>query len=216
MNHSKLLLAALTLAASTADAQLGGRSQFRPASYASLSAGLLGISGIADRNSGADWAFGQGIEWRFSIEHAIQNQTGIGLTVAYASMPLDYYPGASGSAVCGNPCDARAAVWSILTGFHMGGGLGFHQVIEVDAGITQFSNFRTDDGERLDAEKQSWDFAASIAYGFGIGITPRLSFSVVQGYGMIFHPDRGSGSSTGYPQTRVTRLGMKYGMGLKR
>lgn len=216
MNHSKLLLAALTLAASAVDAQLGGRSQFRPASYVSLSAGLLSISGIADRNSGADWAFGQGLEWRLTMDQAIQNQTGIGLTVAYASMPLDYYPPVSGSSVCSSVCNARAGVWSLLAGFHMGGGLGFHQVIDVDVGMTQFSTFRTDDGEKIDAEKQSWDFSASLGYGFGIGITPRLSFAIVQGYGMIFHPDRGSGSSTGYPQTRITRLTMKYGMGLKR
>lgn len=216
VNQSKLLLAAFTLAAAAADAQLGGRGQYRPATYVSLSAGLLNISSIADRNSGADWQFGQGIEWRLTMDHAIQNQSGIGLTVGYASMPLDYAPGASGSAVCGSVCNARAQVWSILAGFHSGGGLGFHQVLEVDAGITQFSSFRTDAGERIEAEKQSWDFAASIGYGFGIGLTPRLSFSIVQAYGMIFHPDRGSGSSSGYAQNNATRIGMKYGMGLKR
>lgn len=211
-----VLVAALLVSSSTAGAQFEVRRSYSPSSYSSLSIGLLDISNIADRNSGSNWYFGQGIEYRLSLEYAIRNQTGVGLSVIYATLPLDYEP-ASPTGSCSPVCTANARLLAIMAGFHTGGRQGLHQVLEIDAGAAKFSSFRTDDGDDpIDVGDQGWDLSISIGYGLGIGFTDRFAVTLVQDYGLIFHPDRSSGSNSRFAQKRSTRLGVRYGMGIKR
>ena len=212
-----LPFALLAATGTVAQAQFDFRRASRPTAYTSLSIGLLDVGSIADERSGSDWIFGQGVEWRFTLDYAIQNQSGVGVTVVYATAPLDYIPPSSGNATCPFGCEATAEIWSVMGGFHAGGGQGVHQVLEIDAGATHFGRFRTDDGDQeIDVGDQRWDLSVSIGYGLGIGLSDRLSITLVQDYGLIFHSDRSSGSESRYAQKRTTRLGVRYGMGQKR
>jgi hypothetical protein len=106
----------------------------------------------------------------------------------------------------------------VEAGVHVGGGQGFHQVIELRAGMTMFSNFREDaTGARMEPLKTDADFGLGIGYGFGWGITERLQVVVLQDYGSTFHQRAGlSGSASGSVEQLVTRLGVRYDLGVSR
>ena len=58
--------------------------------------------------------------------------------------------------------------------FHIGGGLGLHQIIELQAGSTNYRNFQSSDGATL-APRDDTDFSFAAGYGIGFGFSLPLA-----------------------------------------
>src|SRR5262245_11967055 len=143
----------------------GGSQRTEPQFYASLWVGYHQLQPVDDGTSGSTWDFGSAAEYRATLEYSIGNESTLGVAGRYAKMPL-VYSTFTGSGVCAR-CDADAVVQSIEGFFHIGGRPGFHQVIELGAGFTQFRDFRARQGKVELPPKSDTDFSFSLAYGFG-------------------------------------------------
>jgi hypothetical protein len=101
--------------------------------------------------------------------------------------------------------------------FHLGGGSGFHQVIDAGVGVTQYGNFRDDAaGTRLVPSRDA-DFAFSIGYGIGYSPSERVEVFIVQEYGNTIHQREGlANDARTSAQQLVTRLGVRVGVGDRR
>ena len=111
-----------------------------------------------------------------------------------------------------NGCDADANVSQIFANLHIGGGTGLHQVIDVNAGMTLFSNFRRTSGERLDPSGMVSAFTFDIGYGFGNSLSPRFQLMLLQDWGLVIHK-RMSGQTNNTANQTTTRIGARYGLG---
>lgn len=208
-----LLALGAALGAAPARAQLiPRRVATAPAAWASLSLGYVQFDRpIDDGATGSRWDFGGAAQWRASLEHALRNDAGVGVSASLARVPLRYTP-ASGFAM-----NAHATVWSAEGFLHIGGGPGFHQVIELSAGATVYDDFRADaTGERLPPSRDP-DLDLGVAYGFGYSLNERAALTLVQGYEAAFHQRTGyQGNQGGMTQRYVTRLGLRVGLGTRR
>ena len=205
-------IAILVIAASTAQAQIiRSRVSNEASTWLGLSAGLVQMQGVADGRTESTWNFGSGLQYRASAEQAWENQASYGVTATLARMPLVYRGPA-----CAD-CDAHANVWSVQGSFHIGGGIGFHQVYEVSAGVTRFENFRDDrTGTKLTPNADT-DFSFTIGAGFGFAANSRLSFVLVQDLAYIVHQSEGQrNNSSNMASQYITRLGVRYGVGYKK
>ena len=187
-----------------------------PLVWTSLSAGLYEAQSVTDGRTGSVWAFGGGLQYRATIEAPMQRGASAGAVVTYSRMPLTYHDGGAlpVTSTCAPRCDAHADLMSIMALFRIGGGDGFHQVIDLAAGILRYANFEADaTAERL-PPRQDTDLALAIGYGFGYAISPRLHVVLVQDFSLTLHQDEGlSGDASRMQQQRTTRLGLRYGAG---
>jgi hypothetical protein len=183
-----------------------------PAAWTSLSIGWLSQGSLCDGDSSACWDFGSAPQWRGSLEYALGRGASIGVVATLAKVPLIYNGGLIGSSCVS--CDADAKVTQYMGNFRMGGGTGFHQVIDVSAGMTVFSNFQSTSGSRLGGKAVS-DFSFTVGYGFGYGLSQRTEVMLVQDYGLIIHK-RMPGSTNNTAQQSTTRIGLRVGLGEKR
>lgn len=215
MTRSALLAIGISLAgAAAAQAQIiDSRAVPRePVAWTSLSIGWLSQGELCDPDSNACWDFGSAPQWRGALEYPLGRGASVGVAAATARVPL-IYSGGVGATGCSG-CDADANVTQYFGNFRLGGGQGFHQVIDISGGMTVFSNFRSTGGARLGGNAVS---AASFAigYGFGYGFSPRMQFMLLQDYGLIIHK-RMPGSSNNTAQQSITRIGLRVGLGEKR
>lgn len=204
--------AALGLLPHTADAQIMRLpSRTEPAYWVTGGVGIMSQNDVSDGRTGSVWRFGQGLQWRGSAEFPISGGSTLGVTGGYARLPLTYDGPACGS------CDADADVWTGHIGFHAGGGLGFHQVLQLGAGVTRFSNFRASaSGETLPPEGDT-DFSFSLGYGFGYGVSRTFQLFIVQDFGAVLHQRDGlEGGARTLSQTNLTRAGLRFGFGARR
>lgn len=209
------VLALACAALNAADAQIiGPRIGRSPAAFASLGIGWLRQQGFCDKATGDCWAFGSGPQWRASFELPVgYGGTTFGVVGTTARMPLIYRGSGLGSSCLG--CDADANITQILGLLRLGGSEGLHQVIDVAAGATLFSNFRATDGTRIGPAGTTSRFTFAIAYGFGYGLSPRSEIFLEQEYGLIILP-RMAGSNTNTAQQSTIRIGGRIGLGDKR
>ena len=207
-----LVLAFLLPVTETADAQIIRSSRSNaPIGFVSLGIGWFQQQGLCNEASNSCWDFGSGPQWRATVELPVGNGASFGVAGTMGRMPLTY-DGGVGTASCGQ-CDADANISQILALFRIGGGSGFHQVIDLSAGVTLFSNFRrSDSGTRLGDGKMVQNYNFSIGYGFGYSLSPRTSIQLVQDYGLLIH-GRVPGSSDNTAQQSSTRIGVRLGLG---
>jgi hypothetical protein len=205
------------VSAGMAEAQIidGSRPISRePAAWTSLSIGWLTQQDLCDQDSNACWNFGGAPQWRATLDYPVGRGASLGVAATRAKVPLTY----EGSVLSPNSCagcDADANITQYFANFHMGGGeSGVHQVIDINAGMTVFSNFRSTSGTRLGGKAVS-DFSFAIGYGLGYGFSPRMQLMLVQDYGLIIHK-RAAGSSQNTAQQSTTRVGLRVGLGEKR
>lgn len=216
MKRIVFVLSGLLLSAgAAANAQIIDSRQVstEPIAWTSLSVGWLQHGGLCDPDSNSCWDFGSAPQFRASLEMPVgRGGASFGVAGTTARVPLTY----AGGLLSGcSQCDADANVSQILGTFHIGGTSGFHQVIDLNAGVTLFSNFRTTDGTRLDPDKTRSAFTFSLGYGFGYALSPRFSIMVLQDYGLVIHK-RVSGDPNNTAQQSTLRIGARYGMGSKR
>ena len=219
--HRPLAIAAvaLALAAPLADAQVlpVPRRSSAPVAWGSLSAGLLQFNNnILDGRTESVWDFGSALQYRGSVEMDVGNFGAVGLVAGIADAPLTYYNG-DVLGGCNGGCDAHAKLWTIAAGFHMGGGTGFHQIINLSAGMLIYRDFTTDDGnDPLPPESPDKDITLAVGYGFGWGFSNRMQLMLVQDAAYSLHQRDGlSGNQNSSSTQYITRLGLRVGLGSK-
>lgn len=211
----RILFVALVLVASLthgASAQIidSRRVSTGPLAYTSLGIGWLQHGGLCDPDSNSCWNFGAAPQFRASLEMPLgRSGASFGAAGTTARVPLTYVGGILSGC---SQCDADANVSQLLATLHIGGGSGFHQVIDLNAGMTLYSNFQATDGTRLDPSGTRSLFNFSLGYGFGYPLTPRLSVMVLQEYGLVIGK-RQAGEPNNTAQQSVLRIGARYGLG---
>ncbi|MGH7676935.1 MAG: hypothetical protein ACRENU_00630 [Gemmatimonadaceae bacterium] len=215
MTRSLFFALALSLASTeAARAQIlegPGRGGFsrEPIAWTSLSIGWLGHGGLCDQETNACWDFGSAPQWRGTLEFPVGRGATIGAAASIARVPLVYNGGILGNSCSG--CDADANVAQYFGNFRIGGGTGLHQIIDVNAGVTVFSNFRSTNGTRLGG-KALTDLSFLLGYGFGYSLNPRTQIMLVQDFGLVIH-QRQTGNSERTAQQQATRIGIRVGLG---
>ena len=206
-------LALLLIAVESAQSQIIGREQARysrgPIGYVSLGIGWMQQQEFNDPETGDAWNWGSAPQWRASLEFPVGSGATFGVAGTIAKVPLTF----DGS-TC-NQCDADANISQVMGLFHIGGGgsSSFSQVIDLQAGLTMFSNFReANTGARIGTGKMSQAFNFGIGYGFGYSLSPRTQISLVQDYGLIILK-RQPGTSQRSSQQTSTRIGFRIGLG---
>ena len=164
---------------------------------------------FSDGRTSSDWVFSDGLGWRATLEYGIGGGSTIGLLGTFARMPLEVRPWTAPSR------DADGDILSLQAVFHAGGGLGFHQIVEISAGVLEFRNFRSKDtGEKLGPVNGDRDLTFALGYGFGFGISSRTQIALVQDFGYTFHQREGlSASASRTTMHRSTRIGLRLGFG---
>jgi hypothetical protein len=223
------LVASLTLAAA---APLGAQvfkippKVAEPAVWLEASVGYFGMQDLADSHSNSIWRFSSTLQYRAALGYSLGRGSSLGLTVTYASVPLDY-ASLDGTPILALPIPssgtpqtttkAHADVGSLMATFHAGGGEGFHAVLDAGAGVTRFSSFRSDNGSHDLEPTSDLDPAFVIASGIGYSTSARTEFTLVQEYGSVFHQRGGLPSDVRTTaQQLTTRLGVRVGLGARR
>lgn len=209
-------LALMLVSAAAADAQIIDSRQVgtgEPVAWTSLSLGWLQHGGLCDPDSNSCWNFGSAPQFRATFDMPVGRGATVGLAGTTSRVPLVY----DGGLLSGcNRCDADANVSQILGNLRIGDGNGLHQVIDISAGMTIFSNFRTTtNGTKLDPARTVSSFTFGVGYGVGYSLSRRFQMFVVQDWGLVIHK-RMSGQTNNTANQTTTRIGARYGMGSRR
>jgi hypothetical protein len=209
------LLATLFCAGIPASAQIirtQPRGNGLPSSWISFSIGAFSAGDVSDGRSNSTWDFGNNtsMQYRASIEKALQGSSGIGLVGTYVRAPIAYYGGLDCTG-----CSAHINLYSVMATFHAGGGIGFHQVIDASIGSHVSSGIRRDsDDAQLDPQTSNSDFGFTVGYGFGYGLSRGFQITLVQDFGLAVHERTGlSAGDNNSLRMQATRLGVRIGFG---
>ncbi len=187
-------------------------SVYRPGAYTSISAGWVTQQAICDPESDACWTFGDGAQYRASIELPLGMATTFGLSYSHANLPLQWADTPPNSANCGGGvCPANAEMHQVLGLLHLGGSGMVTQLIDVSAGATRFANFKSTNGTPLGPGRPVTDFSFAVAIGIGFNLNRALQFTLQQEYGLVIHK-RVPGSTTRGTQQRTLRAGLRLGL----
>lgn len=206
------LLAGITQSATAQIIDAGGSSRRfgQPNAWASLGIGWLQQGGLCDPGSGSCWNFGNAMQWRGTLEYPMGRGATFGVAATTSRVPLRYVR----TLGCPTGCDADANVSQYLAQLHLGGGSGIQQAIDVTAGMTAFTNFRSKNtGARLEPAKAASNFSFSVGYGFAFPIKRNFQIALSQEYGQVIGK-RISGQSSNTARQNVTRIGARVGLGL--
>lgn len=178
-----------------------------------MSVGFMEISDVHDGSTNSDWLFGSAVQYRFSYEIPVENQSTFGITASFARVPLTYQSLAPIFVGCASPCDADATVTQLMATFHVGRSVaGFHQIIDLSLGAIGYSSFRArESGEPLPPHLDA-DLAAGIGYGFGYTFSPDMQITLVQEGFLSMHQRAGvAGGEDTIGRQFVLRLGTRFG-----
>jgi hypothetical protein len=172
-----------------------------------VAAGMLSVKTVDDARSGSIWEIRSSRQVRASLDRNVSPTTTLGLTLAYAPLTMSYkrvrFAG-EGPGGCNNGCDAEADLWKLGATVRVISGPGFHHILELTAGVSQYSDFREKTtGARLAPRASDRDFATTVGYGFGWSAGRALDLSLVGDVGFALH----GRSGTDFPKTDVTWLG---------
>lgn len=210
MRRPLLALVPLAVAALAADAgaqiiRPGMRSQ-EPTSWVSLGVGLQNGFGLLDGTTNSAWQFSDATQYVVSLEKVLSGGTTLGVRGSHAIVPL-YYSGSENT-------EADANVSQVMGVLHVASGREFHSVLELSAGATLYSNFRSRTTDRrLAPTAVDADFAFAFGYGFGYNFSPRFGIDIVQDVSTSLHQKTGliagESSSVRFSATRlVGRVGI--------
>jgi hypothetical protein len=109
---------------------------------------------------------------------------------------------------------------TLVATFHSGGGIGFHQVLELNGGVVAYSNLTRDsDGSQLNPPGRNVDPLFALGYGFGYGLSDRTNLDVISDYSFAIHERKdlsnGTSNTNSMPGIRVS-LRMGFGGGAHR
>ena len=162
MRRSLFALLPLVLAAD-AGAQIirPGLRFGEPSAWVSFGAAVTNTFDVHDGTTNSIWEFGDATQYAVSLEKAMSGSgVTLGVRGTHARVPLFY----RGDVLT----DADANVSQVMAVLHVASGQGFHSVLELSAGATIFSNFRSRSTDaRLAPTSPDTDFA--FAFGWGAG-----------------------------------------------
>ena len=186
-----------------------------PVAWTSLSVGWFQAGDTCGAEESTCWDFGGAPQFRATFELPVGSSASFGIAGTTARVPLVYSSSGLLPGGC-SQCDADANVSQILANFRLGGGgaAGFHQVIDLSAGTTLYSNFRSTDGARLGSGKTVNDVSFGLGYGFGYSLSPRTQVMLLQEWMLVLHERRPGSSENTSTQTNI-RIGVRFGLGDK-
>jgi hypothetical protein len=208
---------ALAAGASTSAAQFPRRGSggigSDPNYWVGLEYGYQGGMTVNDA-TGAEWELGYTSQLRATVAKTIQHEFSIGVAAAFSTPTLTYFPGVDGvgnSFTCSFSCTAKADVTQWLAFLHYGSGLGLHGVGSLEAGITQFGNFRElSTGDALPPTSSANDFTFGLGGGVGYGFTPTIDGYIAENYDIVMHSE-GSNVTGDAPRFFTFRVGLRAG-----
>lgn len=213
MNRSMLGAAvAVTLAiGATAGAQIIRPTiVVRPSAFATASVGLFQNERMCNGDEDACWTFGTATQYRGSFELALGASGSYGFTATTARMPMRW-GSAAGSGGCVT-CEGSVTISQYLATFHMGGNAGVQQLIDLSAGVTNFTRFQANDGTPLGTGKTITNLTFAVSLGLGISVTPRIQVYLAQEYGVVMNK-RSQSVTDNSAQQQTLRLGGRYALG---
>jgi hypothetical protein len=174
--------------------------------------GISGFTGtgVNDGASASTWNFGNStnLQYRASLEKALSNGSSFGVSGSWAHVPF-VYSSASGI----GDGDAHLDMMTLQATFHVGGGQGFHQVIDFNGGVVAYRNLKSDfDGTTLAPSGGNVDPLFSIGYGVGYGFSPSTQIDFVPDYAIAIHERSGLSNGTSNTNSmRSLRLTLRMG-----
>ena len=191
-----------------------------------VSAGVGGFrgNGVNDGVTGSNWDFGNAtnLQYRASLEKAMDNGASFGIAGSYARVPFTYsadlakpLPASETGTRCLS-CNAHLDMTTLVLGFHSGSGTGFHQVIELNGGVAMYRNLTEDaGGAKLAPSKGNIDPLFSLAYGFGYGFSTRMNLDFIfADYTFAIHERTGLANGTSNTNSMPSlRVAFRMGFG---
>jgi len=191
-----------------------------------ISAGVGGFrgNGVNDGVTGSNWDFGNAtnIQYRASLEKAMDNGASFGIAGSYSHVPFTYsadltkpLPANESGTRCLS-CNAHLDMTTLVLGFHSGSGIGFHQVVELNGGVAMYRNLKADaGGARLAPSKGNVDPLFSLAYGFGYGLNNRTKIDFIfADYAFAIHERTGLANGTSNTNSMPSlRVALRMGFG---
>lgn len=233
MRRFSLALSAVMFTAAALSAQMPRR----PSAYTNspgfwITAGVSGFraNSVNDGLSASTWDFGNStnLAYRGSIEKGGTNGSSFGLAGSWSHVPFLYSStaftpaaGVGGVQCATTPsCDAHLDLITLVATFHSGGGMGFHQVLELNGGVVAYRNLKRDsDGEKLAPTGGNIDPLFALGYGFGYGLTDRTNLDILSDYSFAIHERKalsnGTSNTNSMPGLRVS-LRMGFGGSTRR
>ena len=183
-----------------------------PGYWVGLSYGYVSGTTIADNATATTWQFGYTSQIRATLEKTVQSGFTIGASAGFATAPLTYTDNSFSSA-CAGSCAANANVAQYMAFVRGGSGVGFHGMYSLEAGATEFSKFRTRDGNAsLAPANAKYDVSFGLGAGFGYGFSRTSEAYIGQQWDLLLHP-QGSAAGTNANAPRITtfRGGFRVG-----
>jgi hypothetical protein len=180
----------------------------QPSYWVGLSSGFLDGTTITDGETGATWQFGYTSQIRATFEKNLQRGFSAGVSAAFANAPLNY---SGGTSECFGTCQATADVTQYMAFVHGGGGTGFHGIYNLEAGFTEFSNFRENSTNvQLPPNDPKYDFSFGFGGGLGYGFSPTMEAYAGEMFDFVLHP-QGTAINASAPRVLTFRVGMRVG-----
>jgi len=207
--------ACVALCATTGAAQFPRRATIGsdPDYWVGLDYGYQGGMTVFDA-TGSEWAIGYTSQIRATVAKTVAPQITVGVAAGFSTPTLSYYPGSAGagnSFTCTLTCTAKADVTQWLAFLHYGSGLGFHGVYNLEAGITQFGNFREEStGDALPPRSSSNDFTFGLGGGAGYGFSRTMDGYIAENFDLVMH-SQGSNVNQDAPRFFTFRIGFRAG-----
>jgi hypothetical protein len=195
-----------------------------PDVWVSVGVGGFRGNGVNDGVTGSTWDFGNAtnIQYRASLEKAMDNGASFGIAGSYSRVPFTYsadltkpLPAGESGTRCLS-CNAHLDMTTLVLGFHSGSGIGFHQVVELNGGVAMYRNLKQDaGGAKLAPSKGNIDPLFSLAYGFGYGLNTRTNIDFIfADYTFAIHERTGLANGTSNTNSMPSlRVALRMGFG---
>ena len=191
-----------------------------------VSGGVGGFrgNGVNDGVTGSSWDFGNAtnLQYRASLEKAMDNGASFGIAGSFARVPFTYsadlakpLPAGESGTRCLS-CNAHLDMTTLVVGFHSGTGIGFHQVVELNGGVAMYRNLKEDGGgAKLAPSKGNVDPLFSLAYGFGYGLNNHTNIDFIfADYTFAIHERTGLANGTSNTNSMPSlRVALRMGFG---
>lgn len=204
--HLRPLALAITALSLASSGTLAAQS---PRWFVTAGTGVQWSGYLVDDASNSAWDFDAGFGLRAAVERQFSPQVAAGVAFNRARLPLTYTSFAGGP--CGR-CAADATIASYGATARLGGGPGFHQVLELFVGAQRYGNFTQTQGGASLPPTSNTDFAFGAGVGFGYSVARDWQVLLIQDALNAIH-ERSTQAQAGGRVSRhfMTRLALRVG-----